>query len=612
MPHESFSRVAAPPAESVRAGLPNLASRVPTTPTALIWDQIRRHGAWRLTGLVTLALIGALVDNLQPYALGALVNALADIAPAGATPEIVRQATVWFAVLCAIWIAGPVLSRIHTLASTTTMLTLKMHIQDELFTYVHGHAPRFFLDQLSGALTTKVRSAAQAATTLIDYLFSTLPRLAVLFVVSAILVGRQAPQFLALFGAFAVVFAVVAAMLAQGSRKYVKDNARATTAYTGRLVDSLNNWDLVRAFARRTLERATLYPLGEREYTTGVDLRLVLFRMRLALHAVSVVFLIIVVWWAFQEALAGRISVGIFTMLVSLSLLISANVNSLGDNLISFFESMGILTEALDTITKPHEVVDAPDARSLHVTGGAIAIRSVDFNYPDGTPVFADLTLNIAAGEKIGLVGASGAGKSTLLRLLRRQFPIQKGTITIDGQDIAQVTWDSLHDAFAEVPQAPSVFHRSVRDNIMYGRPDAAEDEMIAAAKLAHCHEFIAARPGGYDAVVGEKGMKLSGGERQRVAIARAFLKDAPILILDEATSSLDSEAEHLIQDGLLKLMRGRTVIAIAHRLSTIMHLDRIIVLEAGRIVEEGTHAALLQRGGVYAGLWHRQAGGFM
>jgi len=612
MPDESFSRAAVPPIKSARANLPALGRSVPTTPTALIWDQIRRHGAWRITGLVALALVGALVDNLQPYALGALVNALAEIAPAGATPEIVRQATLWFTVLCAIWIAGPVLSRVHTLASTTTMLTLKMHIQDELFTYVHGHAPRFFLDQLSGALTTKVRSAAQAATTLIDYVFSTLPRLMVLFVVSALLVARQAPQFLALFAGFAVVFAAVAAVLAQGSRQYVKDNARATTAYTGRLVDSLNNWDLVRAFARSALERATLYPLGEREYTTGVDLRLVLFRMRLALHAVSVVFLIVVVWWAFQEALAGRISVGIFTMLVSLSLLISANVNSLGDNLISFFESVGILTEALDTVTRPHEVVDAPGAGPLHVTGGAIAISDVDFSYPDGTPVFTGLTLHIAAGEKIGLVGASGAGKSTLLRLLRRQFPIQRGSIAIDGQDIADVTWDSLHDAFAEVPQAPSVFHRSVRDNIMYGRPDAAEAEMINAAKLAHCHAFITARPGGYDAVVGEKGMKLSGGERQRVAIARAFLKDAPILILDEATSSLDSEAEHLIQDGLLKLMHGRTVIAIAHRLSTIMHLDRIIVLEAGRIVEEGTHAALLQRSGVYAGLWHRQAGGFM
>ncbi len=591
------------------------ADRAAIKPFAFIWHYARRHGRARLSGILTLAFVGAIVDNLQPYALGALVNALAVISgaalPVGDSSGA-HQATLWFAVLCAIWIVGPILSRVHTLASTTNMLALKSCIQDDLFVYVHGHAPRFFLDQLSGALSSKVRSAASAATVVIEFVFSTAPRLAVLFVVSAVLVARQAPQFLPLFAAFALVFAIVAGGLAQGCRRYAKATSKAGTAYAGRLVDSLNNWDLVRAFARRTLERDTLHPLNLREYDTGVELRLVLFRMRLALHAISVGFLIVVVWWSFDRALEGRVSVGTFTMLMSLSLMISANVNALGDNLLAFFEHLGTLTESLETVTQPHEIVDPPGAPALKAKGGAIDVRDVSFSYPDGTAVFAHLNLTIAAGEKVGLVGPSGAGKSTLLRILRRQFLLQGGGIFVDGQDIADVSWDSLHEAFAEVPQTPSVFHRTVRDNILYGRSNASEAEMIEAAKLAHCHDFIAVRPGGYDAVVGEKGMKLSGGERQRVAIARAFLKNAPILLLDEATSSLDSEAEHLIQDGLLKLMQGRTVIAIAHRLSTIMHLDRIIVLEKGCVAEQGTHAALLAEGGIYARLWHRQAGGFI
>lgn len=571
-------------------------------------------------GLVALAAVAASLDNLHPYALGHLVNALTQVAALNAEippdPAAVTNAGAdaftWFAVICGLWISGPVMQRFHALASMTTMLSLRSRIQDELFVYVHGHAPSFFLDQLSGSLSSKVRQAAAAATGVIEYLFSTLPRLVVLFVVSAVLVARQAPQFLPLFGVFAVVFAVIAAWLAQGCRKYAKASSVAATAYAGRLVDSLTNWDLVRAFARRTLEREKIAPLNQREYEAGVKLRLVLYRMRMTLHAVGVVFLIFVVWWAFRETVAGHVSVGTFTMLMSLSLMISANVNTLGDNLLTFFEQLGVLTESLETVTQPHDIVDPPGAQPLAVKGGAIDIRDVTFRYADGTPVFTHLNLAIAPGEKIGLVGPSGAGKSTLLRLLRRQFHLQGGKILIDGQDIAGVTWDSLHEAFAEVPQTPSVFHRSVRDNIIYGRPAATDAEIVSAAKMAHCHEFISARVGGYDAIVGEKGMKLSGGERQRVAIARAFIKNAPILILDEATSSLDSEAEHLIQDGLLKLMEGRTVIAVAHRLSTIMHLDRIIVLEDGAIAEQGSHAELLALNGTYARLWHCQAGGFM
>jgi ATP-binding cassette subfamily B protein len=261
---------------------------------------------------------------------------------------------------------------------------------------------------------------------------------------------------------------------------------------------------------------------------------------------------------------------------------------------------------------KVSDVQDVLSAKQLTVSKGAIEFKKVDFGYNATRKILREISLSIKPGEKIALVGSSGAGKSTVTKLLLRLFNLNKGKILIDGQDIAKVTQDSLRQNIALVPQDPILFHRSLKDNIRYGKPDATEEELIAASKQAHCHEFITALPEGYDSLVGERGVKLSGGERQRVAVARAILMNAPILILDEATSSLDSESEALIQDALTKLMEGKTVIAIAHRLSTIMQMDRIIVMQEGRILDEGKHEDLLTRDGLYKSLWSIQAGGFL
>ena len=310
--------------------------------------------------------------------------------------------------------------------------------------------------------------------------------------------------------------------------------------------------------------------------------------------------------------LVDAITVGAFAMIYFLGNQIARSVQELSFRMLDYFEQLGTLTEALELVTSAHEIVDAPDARPLVVRDGAIRFERICFAHPDGQSVFQDLSLDIRTGEKVGLVGPSGAGKSTLVKLLRRQYEPQGGRILIDGVDIAHVTWDSLNEAIAEVPQVPGFFHRAVRDNIRYARPDAREEDVMRAAIDAYAHAFIEARPTGYGTIVGEQGIKLSGGERQRVAIARALVKAAKILVLDEATSSLDSESEHLIQQGLWTLMQGRTVIAIAHRLSTIAGMDRIVYLEAGRIIEDGPHRELLARGGAYARLWNRQMGGFI
>jgi ATP-binding cassette subfamily B multidrug efflux pump len=289
------------------------------------------------------------------------------------------------------------------------------------------------------------------------------------------------------------------------------------------------------------------------------------------------------------------------------------------------FENIGVVHEGMQTIARPQTVVDAPDARPLVVTRGEIAFDDITFHYgtaqgtPGGNPdrVIDKLSLTIRPGEKVGLVGRSGAGKSTLVNLLLRFYDLEKGRILIDGQDIARVTQDSLRASIGVVTQDTSLLHRSVRDNILYGRPDAEELDMIASAERAAADAFIETLEDlrgrrGYDAHVGERGVKLSGGQRQRIAISRVLLKDAPILVLDEATSALDSEVESAIQESLKTLMAGKTVIAIAHRLSTIAAMDRLIIMDQGRIVEDGTHQQLLMRGGIYAQLWQRQSGGFL
>ncbi len=391
----------------------------------------------------------------------------------------------------------------------------------------------------------------------------------------------------------------------------------ARSEVTGRVVDSYSNIHSVKMFAHHDQELDYAREAIEKTRSTfQAEMRLYTI-MDVVLVFLNGLLILGVVGWAMWLYFGGNATVGIVAAATSLTLRLNAMTGWIMWAVTNLFQNLGIVSEGMETISQPITLLDQNSAQPLPAGPGAIEIDQLSHHYGKGTGGLDQISLSIAAGEKVGLVGRSGAGKSTLVKLLLRFYDAETGRIRVDGRDISNITQDSLRLAIGMVQQDSSLLHRSVRANILYGRPDATEDDIIAAAKRAEAHDFIMTLQDGkggrgYDAQVGERGVKLSGGQRQRIAIARVLLKDAPILLLDEATSALDSEVEAAIQDTLYGLMEGKTVIAIAHRLSTIARMDRIVVMDQGRIIEQGTHQELLQLNGQYAGFWNRQSGGFL
>ena len=391
----------------------------------------------------------------------------------------------------------------------------------------------------------------------------------------------------------------------------------ARSQVTGRVVDAYTNIHSVKMFAHHDLEvEFAKEAIENSRRTFQVEMRIFTL-MDIWLTVLNGLLIIGVVGWAMAIWMAGEATVGVVAAAAALTLRLNAMTGWIMWALSSFFRELGVVAEGMETIAQPITLVDEDNASVLKLSDGRIEMQGLTHHYGRTSGGLQGVDLVIKPGERVGLIGRSGAGKSTLVKLLLRFYEAEGGRILIDGQDITQVTQDSLRRHIGMVQQDSSLLHRSVRDNILYGRPDATEEEMIAAAKQAQAHEFILDLSDpegrtGYDARVGERGVKLSGGQRQRITLARVILKDAPILLLDEATSALDSEVEAAIQETLYGMMAGKTVIAIAHRLSTIAEMDRILVLDEGRIVEEGSHDALLARAGLYAEFWSRQSGGFL
>jgi ATP-binding cassette subfamily B protein len=603
VPDEVLSR------EEVLAEAQPLAS-IPSTPFAFIWFLVRTHYAARISVLVGLAALGAAIDAFGPLALSHLINAITAAVQSHAS--FTSAVLPWVALFGLIWISAAFIYRGYEWIDIDTSPRMRALAQKYLFAYLLGHSPRYFQENFAGKLGQKIKQAGQATVSILNILCLDMVRVSGLVIVGGILMFRANAVYAAILMAWTALYLGIVVSLARRCVTLSKNFSEEVSTSTGRLIDAITNADLVRAFAKAAYERRFVSFFLTDEMYASRKLRRFLIMMRTFMQFATLALLIGLLTVASMDALSGAISLGVFAMVYFLGSSIARSVQELSFRMLDYFEQLGTLAEALELVSQQHEIVDAPNAKPLVVSEGAISVQHIAFAHPDGQVVFADLSLDIKAGEKVGLVGPSGAGKSTFVKMLRRQYEPQSGRILIDGQDISLVTWDSLNEGIAEVQQTPGVFHRAVRDNIRYAKPSAREEEVVRAAGDAHAHEFIQARSTGYGTIVGEQGIKLSGGERQRVAIARALVKDAKILVLDEATSSLDSESEHLIQEGLWTLMQGRTVIAIAHRLSTVASMDRIVYLEAGRIIEDGPHRELLAKGGAYAKLWNRQMGGFI
>ena len=514
-----------------------------------------------------------------------------------------------FAVLAILISADNLLWRLACWIGSFTFVRVSGDLRRELFRHLTGHAPNYFLSRLPGTLTSRITATSNAVFTIENMFVCNVLPPCIATVGAIIVVLTVSPAMAGVLVLIAAFLIVALFRLADAGKPLHHNFADKAAAVDGEMVDVIANMPLVRAFCGLSREHSRFDKTVGHEMAARQRSLFYLEKLRLLHAVISVLLTVGLLAWAILLWQRGAATTGDVVLICTLGIAILHATRDLAVALVDVTQHMARLSEALATLLIPHELRDHPEAAALENRGADVRFEDISFHYPDGREVFAGLNLHIESGQRVGLVGPSGTGKSTLFGLIQRFYDVQGGRILIHGQDISRVTQESVRAAISVVPQDISLLHRSVMENIRYGRPDASDAEVLEAAAAARCDDFIEELPEGLDTIVGDRGVKLSGGQRQRIAIGRAFLKDASILLLDEATSALDVESEEMIRDALNRLMRGRTVIAIAHSLPTLRSFDRIVLLQDGQVVQDGDPDKLMQRDGPYRRLVMREMG---
>jgi ATP-binding cassette, subfamily B, bacterial len=555
-------------------------------------------------------MIWAINEMCFPYFLKWIINSINTYH--GIPAQIYTILSKPLIILAVLWMTMELAMRVQGIMLIYLYPRFRANIREAVLAYIKQHSHRYFAENFAGSISKKLSELPSSCQNITEIVFFNFVPILLAFVIAFVLMTKTKLIFSFIMLGWFLLHFVLTAFFLRHNNNHWSIHSESVSTLSGKIVDVLTNMITVRLFARSKYERNYLSQYQKDEISKARKALWSVEWMRILQGIIALAFMAAMIGTLVHGWTKGWVSIGDFSLIGTLAFWMLGMIWYMSYQLMVFIREVASVSEALNLISIGHDIKDKPNALPLRVVAGKIEFKAVSFGYQQNKTIFDNFNLTLHPGQKIGLVGFSGSGKSTFVNLLLRFYDVQKGQILIDGQDIREAVQDSLREQIAMIPQEPTLFHRSLMDNIRYGNLEASDDDVLAASTRAYCHDFIKELPEGYDTLVGERGIKLSGGQRQRIAIARAIVKNAPILILDEATSSLDSITEKLIQQSLDQLMANRTTIVVAHRLSTLAGMDRILVFDNGSIVEDGAASELLKMDGYFAQLWQMQKNGFL